>query len=56
MLTGVGNTFASGEAYSAAHAAGIDASEKTLRRDLKLAAQRGLIGPGSTNGSWEKTG
>jgi hypothetical protein len=56
MLTAVGDTFASGEAYAAAFAEEFDVTERTLRRDLRFAEKRGLIRRGSTKGSWEKTG
>jgi hypothetical protein len=55
MLAGVGHKFASGDAYEVADAEGLDVSERTLRRDLKTAAKRGLIRPLNANGRWEKT-
>ena len=55
MLAAVGDSFSSGEAYAAAKAAGIDASRRTLRRDLNAAAERGLINSTGNRGGWRKT-
>jgi hypothetical protein len=54
MLTGVGDTFTSTEAYEAAWGNQFDVSERTLRKDLKVAEQRGLI-ESTRRGAWKKS-
>lgn len=54
MLTGVGDTFTSTEAYQAAWASQFDVSERTLQRDLNTAESRGLIERTQRSG-WKKT-
>jgi hypothetical protein len=54
MLRGVEGRFSSGDAYEVARREGITFSERTLRRDLKEAEERGLIQSRSDNGRWEK--
>lgn len=54
MLQNVSTFFSSGDAYRVAHQKGINASNRTLRRDLKKAESKGLIRPRGDNGTWEK--
>ena len=56
MLKGVGVSFSSSEAYDAARQAGIDVSDRTLRKDLKEAEKRGLIESLTARGDWRKIG
>jgi len=53
MLQSVGDTFPSTDAYAAAKAAGFDVSRRTLERDLKAAANRGMIQK-ETRYTWQK--
>jgi len=53
MLTGVGDTFTSTEAYEAAWANQFDVSERTLQRDLNTAESRGLI-ERTQRSAWKK--
>jgi hypothetical protein len=54
MLSGVGTSFRSGEAYDAARAAGHDVSERTLRTDLTAAADAGIL-ERTGSGAWKRT-
>ena len=54
MLRGVEEQFRSGDAYKVAEDAGLEVSQRTLGKDLKVAADRGLIRSVTDNGRWEK--
>jgi hypothetical protein len=53
MLAGTGEQFSSRDAYGAARADGIEVSDRTLREDLRTAANRGLLERISSTG-WRK--
>lgn len=54
MLSEVGREFRSGDAYEAAWAEGVEVSERTLRDDLKAAAEAGIL-ERTGSGKWKKT-
>lgn len=54
MLSAVGTSFRSSEAYEAAQKAGFDVSERTLRNDLNEAAESGIL-ERTGSGAWKKT-
>lgn len=54
MLNNLGNEFASSEAYEVARANGVDVSQRQLLDDLKAAARKGYIRPGTKRSRWEK--
>lgn len=56
ILRGVDAEFSSGDAYELAAAEGIGVSKRTLRKDLKKAADRGLVRATGANGQWRKIG
>jgi hypothetical protein len=53
MLSAVGTSFQSVDAYEAAREAGFDVSERTLRNDLNDAADAGLL-ERTGSGAWRK--
>jgi len=54
MLSELGMSFRSAEAYEAARKAGIEVSERTLRKDLNQAVDAGLLERGAS-GVWLKS-
>jgi len=54
MLSDLGETFRSAEAYQAAEDAGFDESERTLRKDLNAAADAGIL-ERVGSGAWART-